>query len=87
MGPDLSVLNLVVVKKGEGEVPNLTDGHVPRRLGPKRANKIRKLFNLKKVSGSSSSSSSSSSAWTIVTKCFQIVNSSNHYYYGLNSRP
>jgi len=51
VGPDLSVLNLVVVKKGEGEIPNLTDGHVPRRLGPKRAQNIRKLFNLKKVGG------------------------------------
>jgi len=48
VGPDLAVLNLVLVKKGEGEVPGLTDSIVPRRLGPKRANKIRKLFNLKK---------------------------------------
>jgi ribosomal protein S6E (S10) len=48
VGADLSVLNLVIVKKGEGEVPGLTDVVVPRRLGPKRANKIRKLFNLSK---------------------------------------
>jgi small subunit ribosomal protein S6e len=45
---DLSVLNLVVVKKGEQEVPGLTDTIKPRRLGPKRASKIRKLFNLTK---------------------------------------
>jgi len=45
---DLSVLNLVVVKKGEQEVPGLTDTVKPRRLGPKRASKIRKLFNLGK---------------------------------------
>eukprot|EP00741_Cyanophora_paradoxa_P003456 tig00000704_g3357.t1 len=45
---DLSVLNLVVVKKGEGEIPGLTDKNIPRRLGPKRASKIRKLFNLTK---------------------------------------
>jgi small subunit ribosomal protein S6e len=45
---DLSVLNLVVVKKGEQEVPGLTDTTKPRRLGPKRASKIRKLFNLSK---------------------------------------
>ena len=44
----LSVLNLVIMKKGEGEIPGLTDRVVPRRLGPKRANKIRKLFNLSK---------------------------------------
>ncbi|KAI8434366.1 hypothetical protein MSG28_012421 [Choristoneura fumiferana] len=32
----------------QGEIPGLTDGNVPRRLGPKRASKIRKLFNLSK---------------------------------------
>mmetsp|Transcript_90906 Transcript_90906/g.181314 ORF Transcript_90906/g.181314 Transcript_90906/m.181314 type:complete len:243 (-) Transcript_90906:978-1706(-) len=48
VGPDLSVLNLVCVKKGEAEIAGLTDETVPRRLGPKRASKIRKLFNLDK---------------------------------------
>jgi small subunit ribosomal protein S6e len=48
VGPDLSVLNLVVLKKGPQEIPGLTDRNIPRRLGPKRANKIRKLFNLTK---------------------------------------
>ncbi|XP_033109506.1 40S ribosomal protein S6-like [Anneissia japonica] len=43
---NLSVLNLVIIKKGEGEIPDLTDKTIPRRLGPKRAGKIRKLFNL-----------------------------------------
>lgn len=45
---NLSVLNLVVVRKGEGDIPGLTDQVIPRRLGPKRASKIRKLFNLSK---------------------------------------
>jgi len=45
---DLSVLNLVIVKKGDGDIPNLTDTVKPRRLGPKRASRIRKLFNLEK---------------------------------------
>merc|ERR1711941_68765 len=45
---NLSVLHLVVVKKGEQEIPGLTDKTIPRRLGPKRASKIRKLFNLSK---------------------------------------
>ncbi|XP_071846062.1 small ribosomal subunit protein eS6-like [Apostichopus japonicus] len=45
---NLSVLSLVVVKKGENEIPGLTDSTIPRRLGPKRAGKIRKLFNLSK---------------------------------------
>ncbi|XP_042859598.1 40S ribosomal protein S6-like [Penaeus japonicus] len=44
----LSVLCVVIVKKGEGEIPGLTDRSIPRRLGPKRASKIRKLFNLGK---------------------------------------
>lgn len=44
---DIAVLNLVVTQTGE-TVEGLTDGTVPRRLGPKRANNIRKLFNLTK---------------------------------------
>merc|ERR1712203_154886 len=37
-----------IVKKGEADIPGLTDTTIPRRLGPKRAGKIRKLFNLNK---------------------------------------
>jgi len=48
VGPDLSVISLIVVKKGDGELPGITDKYVPRRLGPRRATKIRKLFNLSK---------------------------------------
>jgi len=48
VGPDLSVLNLVVIGKGENEIPGLTDTIKPRRLGPKRASKIKRLFNLGK---------------------------------------
>merc|ERR1712117_23108 len=36
------------VKKGDAEIPGLTDNTIPRRLGPKRASHIRKLFNLGK---------------------------------------
>merc|ERR1719400_2173520 len=43
---NMSVIAMVIVKKGEGEIPGLTDNTIPRRLGPKRASKIRKLFNL-----------------------------------------
>ena len=43
-----SVLHMVIVKKGPEEVPGLTDSLIPRRLGPKRASKIRKLFALTK---------------------------------------
>ncbi|XP_012979905.2 40S ribosomal protein S6 [Mesocricetus auratus] len=47
---NLSVLNLVIVKKKKGEknIPGLADTTVPRRLGPKRASRIRKLFYLSK---------------------------------------
>lgn len=48
VGPDLAVLNLVVVKQGPTPLPGLTDEPIPCRLGPKRASKIRKLFNLSK---------------------------------------
>merc|ERR1711975_2937 len=45
---NLSVLSMAIIKKGEAEIPGLTDSTIPRRLGPKRASKIRKLFNLEK---------------------------------------
>ena len=45
---NLSVLNLVIVKKGEKDIPGLTDTTEPRRLSPKRASRIHKLFNLSK---------------------------------------
>merc|ERR1719345_362015 len=48
VGPDLAVLSLVVAKKGAEDIPGLTDDQKPRRLGPKRAANIRKLFNLEK---------------------------------------
>lgn len=48
VGQDLSALNLVIVKKGENEIPGLTDKTEGKKLGPKRANKIRKLFGLDK---------------------------------------
>ena len=48
VGPDLGALQLTVTKKGEADIPGLTDENRPRRLGPKRASNIRKLFNLEK---------------------------------------
>merc|ERR1719310_2107748 len=48
VGPDLATLQLAIVKKGAEDVPGLTDDSRPRRLGPKRASNIRKLFNLEK---------------------------------------
>merc|ERR1719343_1161343 len=48
VGPDLAVMALVLVKKGAEDIPGLTDDNKPRRLGPKRASNIRKLFNPEK---------------------------------------
>jgi len=45
---DIAVLSLVIVKQGDAEIPSLTDTVLPKRLGPKRATKIRKFFNLSK---------------------------------------
>jgi small subunit ribosomal protein S6e len=43
---DIAVLEVTVSKTGEAPIEGVTDVVAPRRLGPKRANKIRKLFNL-----------------------------------------
>merc|ERR1712194_202913 len=48
VGPDLAVLSVLQSQKGPEEIPGLTDDQRPRRLGPKRASNIRKLFNLEK---------------------------------------
>lgn len=48
VGPDIAVLSLVIVKQGDGQIEGLTDSVIPKRLGPKRATKIRKFFNLLK---------------------------------------
>ena len=48
VGPDLSVLALSIVKQGEQDIPGLTDSVHPKRLGPKRATKIRRFFGLSK---------------------------------------
>jgi small subunit ribosomal protein S6e len=47
-GPDLAVISLTIVKKGDKELVGITDEEKPRRRGPKRAGKIRKVFGLHK---------------------------------------
>lgn len=51
VGPDVKMLSVTIVKKGEQEIPGLTDATMNRRLGPKRANNIRKLFGIEKQEG------------------------------------
>ncbi|KAF2228162.1 ribosomal protein S6e-domain-containing protein [Elsinoe ampelina] len=48
VGMDLSVLALSIVKRGEADIPGVTDTVHPKRLGPKRATKIRRFFGLSK---------------------------------------
>lgn len=43
---EIAICNLVVLKAGETPIEGVTDVQVPKRLGPKRASKIRKLFDL-----------------------------------------
>jgi small subunit ribosomal protein S6e len=47
-GPDLAVIALRIVKKGDAEIDGVTTDNKPSRLGPKRANNIRKVFALRK---------------------------------------
>lgn len=47
---DVGTLHFTILTKGANEIKGLTDVKTPRRLGPKRANKIRKLFGLPKHS-------------------------------------
>jgi len=48
VGADISALALAVVKQGDAPIEGLTNEKRPRRRGPKRATRIRKLFNLTK---------------------------------------
>jgi len=48
VGNDLAVLSLVVVKQGDSDIVGVTDVTHPKRLGPKRASKIRKFYGLSK---------------------------------------
>lgn len=48
VGHDIAILNLVIVKKGDADIAGLTDSEPVKRLGPKRASKIRTMFGLEK---------------------------------------
>jgi small subunit ribosomal protein S6e len=43
---EICALHLIVLEKGPQEIPGLTDVSVPRRYGPKRASKLRRIFNV-----------------------------------------
>jgi small subunit ribosomal protein S6e len=50
IGPDIAVINAIIIKKGEQDLPGLTDPNSvrPSLRGPKRASHIRKLWGLSK---------------------------------------
>lgn len=48
VGKDICVLALSISKHGEQPIPGITDLKRPRKLGPKRASKIRRLYQLEK---------------------------------------
>merc|ERR1719189_1278399 len=47
-GPDLAIISLKIVKKGDAEIEGCTDKEVPNRLFKKRKNKIAAVFGLDK---------------------------------------
>ena len=58
VGPDIKTLSLTLIKKGEKDIPGLTDETKSRRLGPKRATGIRKLYGIEKTEGEKTTQSS-----------------------------
>ena len=46
IGKDISVLAITIVKHGDKPIVGITDVKKPRKLGPKRASKIKKLYKL-----------------------------------------
>jgi small subunit ribosomal protein S6e len=53
------MLSLTLIKKGEKDIPGLTDVIKSRRLGPKRASGIRKLYGIEKTEGEKTTQASS----------------------------
>merc|ERR1712193_185959 len=45
---EIAVVNLIIARRGKEPIPDVTNKVIPKGLGPKRANNIRKLFNLEK---------------------------------------
>jgi len=41
VGADIACLNVAILKSGEAPIEGVTDVTLPRRLGPKRAGKLR----------------------------------------------
>lgn len=46
VGPDVKAISLALIKRGEKDIEGFTGVSHPRRVGPKRVTRIRKLFAL-----------------------------------------
>jgi small subunit ribosomal protein S6e len=71
VGPDIKMLSCTMVKKGEQEIPGLTDTIKPRRLGPKRASKIRKLYEIEKAEGGKTSNTTALLKKHVIRRTFK----------------
>jgi small subunit ribosomal protein S6e len=49
ISPDIKILNIKIVKVGPNVIPGLSEDPLPKRRGPKRANKILKEFGLLEI--------------------------------------
>jgi small subunit ribosomal protein S6e len=65
------MLSCVVVKKGDKEIPGLTDVVKARRLGPKRASGIRKLFSISKAEGEKAGNATALVKKNVIRRTFQ----------------
>ncbi|KAI9824601.1 MAG: 40S ribosomal protein S6 [Thelocarpon impressellum] len=73
VGMDLAVLALSIVKQGDADIPGLTDTVHPKRLGPKRATKIRKFFGLTKEDDAIQPKGEGKKAYTKAPKIQRLV--------------
>lgn len=71
VGSDIAMLSCTVVKVGEKEIPGLTNEIRARRLGPKRATGIRKLFGISKGEGEKSTTVSALIKKNIIRRTFK----------------
>jgi len=71
VGPDVSMLSVSIVKKREKEIPGLTDTTNNRRLGPKRANNIRKLYGIEKQEGKDQANTTALIKKNVVRRTFK----------------
>jgi len=46
VGPDIRAMSLALIKEGEKPIAGFSDVQHPRRVGPKRVTRIRRLFAL-----------------------------------------